>query len=110
MADAIKAGFCPFCPVGPWVSPLNHIAKKHGVDALTMRDMAGLRVKDSVAAQEFSDRVSESNRARGEGGYKGPQGPHRITAARRRLASDPDWRQHLADISPMGNASRWAKR
>lgn len=39
----------PVCGRGPWKSPLNHVALKHGIDKFTMRDICGLKVKESVA-------------------------------------------------------------
>lgn len=54
---------CPVCGRGPWKSPLNHVANKHGLDKFTMRDICELKVKESVADPEFSAAYSARAKA-----------------------------------------------
>lgn len=52
-AALLARQICPICGKGPWVSPLNHVARKHGIDRLTMRDICGLSMRDKVTDQSI---------------------------------------------------------
>jgi hypothetical protein len=54
---------CPVCGEGPWKSPLNHVARKHGIDKITMRDVCGLTTLVSVVDPELRERCVERGRA-----------------------------------------------
>lgn len=76
---------CPVCGRGPWKSPLNHVALKHGIDKFTMRDICGLKVKESVADSDFSEAsrqraAAQDNRALHEA-HKQGHGKYRVTRA-----------------------------
>lgn len=93
---------CPVCGRGPWKSPLNHVANKHGLDRFTMRDICELKVNESVADPELSAASSERAKAmdlsplhvahkKGHGKYrvtragkrrKGERSPEKLDAAR----------------------------
>lgn len=53
---------CPICGEGPWQSPLNHVARKHGIDRFTMRNICGITTTTKVADPELSERFSERGR------------------------------------------------
>lgn len=48
---------CPICSAGPWQSPLNHVARKHGIDRHTMRDICLLTVDDVVTTSDLHERI-----------------------------------------------------
>lgn len=50
---------CPVCGRGPWKSPLNHAARKHGIGRRAMRDLCELTVSEKVADPELSARIAE---------------------------------------------------
>lgn len=103
IVECLKAGVCPLCGRGGYIVPLNHISLKHGIDSKTMRDLAGLKVKDSVCDPTYSALVSERERAAGRGGYKGALGyQQRRTVADARRRASPEWRGHLRRIAPDG--------
>lgn len=57
--DLLRRQMCPVCGSGPWKSPLNHVAKKHGIDRRTMRDVCGVTTVESVVEPELSKRISD---------------------------------------------------
>lgn len=93
---------CPICGRGPWKSPLNHAALKHGLDKFTMRDICELKVKESVADPAMRAAYSARAKAmdlsplheahrKGHGKYrvtragkrrKGERSPEKLAAAR----------------------------
>lgn len=53
---------CPVCSEGPWKSPLNHVARKHGIDRFMMRDICGLTLGVSVLDPGLHERFVERGR------------------------------------------------
>lgn len=53
---------CPVCGEGPWKSPLNHAARKHGIGRREMREACGLTIDESVCNPELSARFVERGR------------------------------------------------
>lgn len=60
--EMLRLQMCPICCTGPWKSPLNHVARAHGVDRLTMRDICGLSMRDKVTDPEASAAWSENGK------------------------------------------------
>ena len=63
-AEMLRRQFCPVCGEGPWKSPLNHAARKHGIDKWTMRDACGLTTTESVADPDLSATFSAREKAK----------------------------------------------
>jgi hypothetical protein len=61
----LREQLCPICKRGPWKSPLNHAARKHGVDAFAMRNACGLTTIESVVDPELHLRFSERSQGAG---------------------------------------------
>lgn len=93
--DLLRRQMCPACGRGPWMSPLTHAAKKHGIDRHTMRDVCGVTTVESVVEPELSERIRERGKARdmSEVARSGPRKKYRTTAAGRAATS--------------GNLRRW---
>ncbi len=76
---------CPVCGRGPWKSPLNHVALKHGIDKFTMRDICELAVKESVAAPDLSaasrERATAQDKTALHEAHKKGHGKYRVTRA-----------------------------
>lgn len=51
---AIEAQTCPFCGKGPYKVVAGHTKRVHDIDRRQLRDMAGLRLVDSICAPEHS--------------------------------------------------------
>lgn len=83
---------CPVCGRGPWKSPLNHAALKHGLDKFTMRDICELKVKESVADPEFSAfhsaRAIAMDMTPLHEAHKKGHGKYRVTRAGRRRKAE----------------------
>jgi hypothetical protein len=62
----LRRQMCPVCGQGPWASPLTHTAKRHGLDRYTVREACGLNTVESVADPEFSARLAEREKRRGQ--------------------------------------------
>lgn len=62
---AIEAQICPLCGAGPYKVVATHVSQKHGVDRRELRDMAGLRLIDSICSAE-SSRKARDNALRNE--------------------------------------------
>lgn len=63
-AAALADQVCPICGEGPWKSPLNHVARKHGIDRHTMRDTCGLTTRAVVADPDLSERFRQNGLGR----------------------------------------------
>lgn len=95
-ADLLNRQVCPICGVGPWKSPLNHVARKHGIHRNHMRDVCGLSVKDKVTDERVRGAWIEHGRTMADvlrsnaGRTKGkPQSkPNRRTRADERRRQD----------------------
>lgn len=85
--EMLRRQICPICGTGPWKSPLNHAARKHGVLKRDLREAVGLTSVESVIAPELRDRFAESQRAIGRDmaalSRRGPRGKYRMTQAGR---------------------------
>lgn len=57
-ADLLRQQMCPVCSEGPWKSPLNHIAKKHGISRASAREACGLTTVESVIAPDLFTHLS----------------------------------------------------
>jgi hypothetical protein len=68
-------GVCPVCGTSGWKSPLNHVARKHGIDNRTMRDACDLTVSDKVTDPELSERIAERTRELDMSKVNGPGRP-----------------------------------
>lgn len=83
---------CPVCGRGPWKSPLNHVALKHGIDKFTMRDICELAMKESVADAELSaasrERAAAQDKTALHEAHKKGHGKYRVTrvGAKRKAA------------------------
>jgi len=90
--DLLLQQMCPICGRGPWKSPLNHAANKHGLDKFTMRDICGLKVKESVAEPEFSATSAARARAMDKTAmheaHKKGHGKYRVTRAGKKAKVD----------------------
>jgi len=79
---------CPVCGRGPWKSPLNHAALKHGIDKFTMRNICDLKIRESVADPAFSAFYSDRAKARDmtplHEAHKKGHGKYRVTREGRR--------------------------
>ena len=51
-AELLRRQMCPVCREGPWASPLNHVARKHAIGRLVMRDICGLSTRESLTAED----------------------------------------------------------
>lgn len=60
--DMLRDRICPICRRGPWKIPLGHVARMHGIDAFTMRDVCGLTVTESVTDEETHAKFSAQPR------------------------------------------------
>lgn len=86
--DMLRRQVCPVCGEGPWKSPLNHAAKKHGIDRRTMREACGMTSVEVVADPELSARIADRMRAADvtpllEASRRGPRGKYKMTEAGR---------------------------
>jgi hypothetical protein len=83
---------CPVCGRGPWKSPLNHVALKHGIGKFTMRDICDLKVKESVADADLSDasrqRAAAQDKRSLHEAHKQGHGKYRVTRAGARGKAD----------------------
>lgn len=74
---------CPVCGRGPWKSPLNHAALKHGIGKFTMRNICDLKIRESVADPAFSAFYSDRAKARDmtplHEAHKKGHGKYRVT-------------------------------
>lgn len=59
---AVEALLCPFCGRGPFKALAVHTVQAHGVDKMQLRDMAGLRLSDSLCAPETRQRFHENGK------------------------------------------------
>lgn len=57
--EVLAQQICPICGRGAWQSPLNHVARKHGIDRRTMRDICDLTLREKVTDPELSERFAE---------------------------------------------------
>lgn len=64
--DLLRRQFCPVCGEGPWKSPLNHAAKRHGILKRDLREAIGLTSVESVVDPELRDRFAERGRNSGQ--------------------------------------------
>lgn len=62
--DMLSRQMCPVCGEGPWKSPLNHVARAHGISGFVMRDVCGLTTEASVADPALSERLANASRER----------------------------------------------
>jgi hypothetical protein len=97
--DMLVRQMCPLCGEGPWKSPLNHVARKHGVDRHAMRDACHLTTNAVVAAPELSAKFREIGKRRDmtaitEAGRQ-PRRKYRMTTAGKRALAE-----NLADVTP----------
>ena len=60
----LNAQMCPICGLGPWKSPLNHVARAHHIDRLTMRDICGLSTRDKVTDENCREAWSANGKQR----------------------------------------------
>jgi hypothetical protein len=83
--ELLRHQMCPICGRGPWKSPLNHVALKHGIDKFTMRDICGLKVKESVADADLSEasrqRAAAQDKTALHEAHKQGHGKYRVTRA-----------------------------
>jgi hypothetical protein len=106
---------CPVCGRGPWKSPLNHVALKHGIDKFTMRDICELTVKESVADAELSaaarERASAQDKTALHEAHKKGHGKYRVTraGAKRKATAGADMAELRAlSVTPEALAKRSA--
>jgi hypothetical protein len=64
--DLLRRQMCPVCGEGPWKSPLNHAAKKHGILKRDLREACGLNSVESVTDPELRERFAELGRSHGQ--------------------------------------------
>lgn len=119
----LHAQMCPVCGEGPWKSPLNHAARKHGIDQRTMRDVCGLIIGESVTDAAlhavFSARDTNINATNAAEVGKLRRGPREWTAAGRENTARNliDWEARLptealaarSEAGKLGAAARWGK-
>lgn len=53
--DLVLAGLCPLCGAGPYRVPLQHVARKHGLDRRSARDRFDLSWSERACAPEHSE-------------------------------------------------------
>lgn len=63
--DLLRRQMCPVCGEGPWKSPLNHVAKRHGILKRELREACGLNSVESVVDPELRERFAERGRNAG---------------------------------------------
>lgn len=57
---AIDTQVCPWCGAGPFVLLAGHTQRRHGVTAVALKEMAGLRLTDPTCSAEYSLRESKN--------------------------------------------------
>ena len=59
---AIENGMCPFCGAGPFVVPLTHIARIHGVQQREMREMIQVTWKQPLTTGDYHEKASVTHK------------------------------------------------
>jgi hypothetical protein len=116
-SDHLARQMCPVCGEGPWKSPLNHAARKHGIDRFTMRDVCGLTMRTSVVDPALSAVFAERGKAMPPASNPGPRKKQRWTTAGRAKnaealtawegAHPEDARVNRSRAGVKGAAARW---
>jgi hypothetical protein len=60
--EMLRRQMCPVCGEGPWKSPLNHAAKKHGILKADLREACRLTMSESVCDPALAERFAENGR------------------------------------------------
>lgn len=94
----LRRQVCPVCGEGPWKSPLNHAAKRHGILKTDIREACGLNSVESVVDPGLREVFSERGRAAGRdmrGLATRPRKKYRVTSAGKAALT-----QNLKDVTP----------